>query len=376
MLGLVNSLYVAPRANQAILDLEQALRSQASYEIQPRVFYEDFKNTVLYVQDVRSGTGAANWRQVFMADISDPDAPKITTAASATVVSDSTQELLMRLRNGTEDEPVPGQPQQSNISTFAITDLPFASSQQSEGHLGRLDTAIYAMPMRELIEQTHGPDGKRFQIELHKRFAYPAACLVLMLVAVPLGVIRGAAAKARHWSSPSCWSFSITPCPWSASQWAGKTRFPLFSQCGRQTLSSPSAASSCCGRWPAVSSRSAAWPAWADAPRPNPLPLSIPKAPCSGRLARLQARLPERRPARTAPCPTESFLAFSTQYVVLEFLKMFALVLMGFVLLMLVFTVFDRLSDILRNHISFTVVATTSPTSPLACSTRSRLWLS
>ncbi len=87
LLGLANSLYVAPRANQAILDMEQALEtSQASYEIQPRVFYEDFHNFVLYVQDVRSGTGAANWRQVFMADVTDPTNPQITTAASATVV--------------------------------------------------------------------------------------------------------------------------------------------------------------------------------------------------------------------------------------------------------------------------------------------------
>jgi lipopolysaccharide export LptBFGC system permease protein LptF len=33
LLGLVNSLYVAPRANQAFLALEKALASQASYEI-------------------------------------------------------------------------------------------------------------------------------------------------------------------------------------------------------------------------------------------------------------------------------------------------------------------------------------------------------
>ena len=88
VLGLANSLYVAPRANQAILAMDKALASQASYEIQPRVFDEDFRNYVLYVQDVRSGTGAANWRQVFIADVSDPAAPKITTAASATVVGD------------------------------------------------------------------------------------------------------------------------------------------------------------------------------------------------------------------------------------------------------------------------------------------------
>src|SRR6516165_866495 len=109
LLGLVNSLYVAPRANQAILDMEQSLAaSQASYEIQPRVFYEDFHNTVLYVQNVRSGTGAANWKQIFMADMSDAGTLKITTAESATVVNDSTQELLMRLRNGQQHEGVEG----------------------------------------------------------------------------------------------------------------------------------------------------------------------------------------------------------------------------------------------------------------------------
>jgi lipopolysaccharide export LptBFGC system permease protein LptF len=130
LVGLINSIYVAPRANQAILDMQQELEtSQASYEIQPRVFYEDFRNFVLYVQDVRAGTGAANWRQVFMADVSDPANPQITTAASATVVNDTSQDLLMRLRDGSRHETVAGQPQQYNISTFATTDMPLALGQ-------------------------------------------------------------------------------------------------------------------------------------------------------------------------------------------------------------------------------------------------------
>ncbi len=70
--GLVNALYVIPRANQGILDTQRALESsQASFEIQPRVFYEEFKNAVIYVQNVRAGTGVSNWQRVFMADVSD-----------------------------------------------------------------------------------------------------------------------------------------------------------------------------------------------------------------------------------------------------------------------------------------------------------------
>ncbi len=154
LLGLANTLYLAPRSNQAILKMEQSLEtSQASYEIQPRVFYEDFKNFVLYVQNVHSGAGPSNWDQVFMADVSDPANPKITTAATATVVNEGSQELMMRLRDGAQHETVPAEPTEYNISTFVTTDLPLALSQTSDVHLGRMDTAIYALPLPALLNR-------------------------------------------------------------------------------------------------------------------------------------------------------------------------------------------------------------------------------
>ena len=351
LLGLVNSLYISPRANQGILDLDSALASQASYEIQPRVFYEDFKNTVLYVQDVRSGTGAANWRQVFMADITDPSAPKITTAASATVVSDTSQQLLMRLRNGTEHDPVPGESKQYNISTFVINDLPFAASQQNEGHLGRLDTTVYALPMNELLQQTHGPDGKRFLIELHKRFAYPAACLVLMLVAVPLGV------TSRRGGKSSAWVFTILLVivyyslslvgialgrqnwiPTFLAVWSTNILFALGGILLLWQLASEKQVFSFIATW------------MARTPKPKIAnPAKTIGSSLGGLRARLQAR-PQRRAGRGA------FPRILDQYVMLEFLNVFALVLMGFILLMLVFTIFDRLGDILRNHVKMITV--------------------
>ena len=48
MVGLANSLYIAPRSARALLDLEASLKSsQASFEIHPRVFSENLKNYVL-----------------------------------------------------------------------------------------------------------------------------------------------------------------------------------------------------------------------------------------------------------------------------------------------------------------------------------------
>jgi len=64
--SMLDTLVLAPKAAAAMRHLEESLaNAQASYEVQPRVFYEDFKDYVLYIQDVRSGAGAANWRESF-----------------------------------------------------------------------------------------------------------------------------------------------------------------------------------------------------------------------------------------------------------------------------------------------------------------------
>ena len=84
--GLVNALYFVPKGASDLLKLEDELKSsQASFEIQPRVFYEGFKNYILYVQDVPSSGGAASWRHVFLADLTQPANPNVITAEQASV---------------------------------------------------------------------------------------------------------------------------------------------------------------------------------------------------------------------------------------------------------------------------------------------------
>ena len=352
LIGLANSIYVAPRANQAILEMQQALAvSQASYEIQPRVFDEDFPPYVLYVQNVVAGTGASNWRQVFMADTTDPSTPLITTAASATVVDDSSQELLMRLRNGTRHETVAGQPLQYNIQRFESTDLPLALSQQSTVQLGRLDTAIYALPMGALIQRTHGPDPKRFLIELHNRFAYPTSCLVLMLVGVPLGV------GSRRGGKSSAWVFTIAlvvvyySLSLVGTALGRQDKIPVFIAIWLANLLFASVGVFLLWQMASGGDVLNAVTGWASrSPRPEPTAEAKPnKGPVARLLGWFQPR-PQRATARSA------FPRILDEYVVLEFLKMFVLVLAGFVVLMLVFTFFDLVGDILRNHIRLSTV--------------------
>ncbi len=200
IVGLANSLYLAPRSARALLDLESSLKSsQASFEIQPRVFYEDLKNYVLYIQDVRPAAGAAVWHHVFLADLSQAAAPAITTADQAIVIAGPANTpdagtLRLHLLNGSQHQTSATDPNQYNISTFATTDVPIELAAPDDTHVSRTETPILALPLTRLWHL--GQTGDRaataanniYRIEFNRRISYPCACFVLMLVGVPLGL--------------------------------------------------------------------------------------------------------------------------------------------------------------------------------------------
>ena len=191
--GLINSVFIAPGAARALLHYEEhSKNSQISVEVQPRVFYEDFKNYVLYVQDVEPGAnGAALWKHVFLADLTHPASPHIITADEALVFGSRGGSLRMQMSNGSRHDLAAQDPSRYDISTFASTDLPMPTGQQEEDtRLSRRDTPLQAMPLHDLWQRIHagGSDTQPFRIELQRRFAFPTACLVLMLVGVPLGL--------------------------------------------------------------------------------------------------------------------------------------------------------------------------------------------
>jgi LPS export ABC transporter permease LptG/LPS export ABC transporter permease LptF len=369
-IGLINSLYIEPRANQAILDVQKELEtSQASFEIQPRVFYEDFKNTVVYVQNVLAGTGASHWQRLLIADVSDPTSPGITTAESATVAQDKqdkghdSQGMLIQLRNGSQHDMVANQPGQYNITTFAVTDRPLTFSPQSEVSLGRLDTPLYALGNRELWGLSHGPEGKRYLIELNRRFAYPLACMVLMLIGVPLGT----AARRGGKSNGIIFTILLVLVYYLLSDfgiaWAKQGRLPafigvwlanfVFAAAGLFLLSQLATGG-------AVLSFITAW--FSRAPKPQAddagEETSANAGSEEGNEAGWQASLKARYQRRFRPnlgrtlhrFKPKGFPLILDEYVLREFLKMFAMVLAGFVLMMLVFTFFELIGDILRNH--------------------------
>jgi LPS export ABC transporter permease LptG/LPS export ABC transporter permease LptF len=198
--GLANALYFAPTAAGNLLKLESDLKnSQASFEVQPRVFYEDLKNYVLFVQDVPAG--APVWHHVFLADITEPANPHVTTADQALVANSTpgdSQGLRLHLLDGGEHQFSASDPTHYKIATFASTDERLQLDSQDSTHISRMDTHLHALSLHELWQRTNGigspnspvtaADARAARIEFNTRFSYPFACLVLMLIGVPLGL--------------------------------------------------------------------------------------------------------------------------------------------------------------------------------------------
>lgn len=201
-LALINTVYVAPRSEAALARLQDKLKSsQASFEVEPRVFYEDFKNMVLYVEDVKPGSGSALWKGVFLADVTLPQEPKITMAERGVVVPEG-QNLHMHLEDGMQQDADPKQPSQYQISTFQQTDIPIALPESADQTKPEL-VPVAELSTRELWRRAHAGGmgmgsymgnsdtqvkARWYAVEFQRRLALPTACLVLALVGIPLGL--------------------------------------------------------------------------------------------------------------------------------------------------------------------------------------------
>jgi len=181
---LLMTVWLGPLALRTFRDLENRLRTtQASFQVQPRVFDERFPRMVLYVQDVEAlGT---RWRGIFLAESGSKGRSQLTLAESAIVIADpSGSKVQFHLRNGATHEYDPREPDRYSVSTFGESDLPVAVAE-----LPGRRTAPTSNGERSLAQllAVEGAGRKDALVELHRRLAFPAACLVFALLGVPVG---------------------------------------------------------------------------------------------------------------------------------------------------------------------------------------------
>ncbi|HWY69371.1 MAG TPA: LptF/LptG family permease [Terriglobales bacterium] len=342
--ALLNNVVIAPRSAAALANLQNSLKtSQISFEVQPRVFYEDLKGYVLYVQDVEPASGAAVWRNVFLADISNPAAPKVTLAQRAIVVTEG-DTMRMHLENGSQQETDPKNPDQYTISTFDQTDIPIPLPAAGPAPSRDLLPAA-ELKSSELLyrARTEVPAKARwYWIEFHRRLALAASCLVLMLVGIPLGLSSKKGGKSTGFVLTILlvflYYFSLSAgiafarqgkVPPALGVWSADILFALAGLVLLRRVQQSSI--------DVVSFRIV----WSDIAK---------------RFSREKSQAEVSISASPLRKRSSRFPQILDDYVLRQFLEYLGLILATFVVLTLVFTFFELLGDIIRNRIALITV--------------------
>jgi LPS export ABC transporter permease LptG/LPS export ABC transporter permease LptF len=195
------SLWLTPYATwKSYKILNQLVAAELTAEVQPRVFEEQFPNRILYVGDVKPGA-VTRWRNVFIADLTPADeqkkedhdrgeGPRITVASDAIAVPDvARNEIQLALENGATYEAGKDVLEYYN-TTLRNGGQVLAATKPNEVH-AKGYTEIDTLPLYRIAY--HDPSLSQDQsiearIELHQRLALPPACFLLALVGIPLGV--------------------------------------------------------------------------------------------------------------------------------------------------------------------------------------------
>ncbi|HEV3220582.1 MAG TPA: LptF/LptG family permease [Candidatus Acidoferrales bacterium] len=378
--GLGISLWLGPLTQRTLHSLEdEMLASQASFQVQPRVFNESASKLVLYVENV-SATGT-NWRGVFLAGATRDKSSELTLSGEALVVADPAQgKIDLHLHNGSTHEYQPSDPDNYRLETFSTSDLPIEIGDMSQEARTAAKKPELEKSLRELITTT-GPGARDAAVEIQRRFAFPVACIVFALLAVPLAARPRRGGRALGFIVTLllvCGYYLLTvigaglarqgKVPAVAGIWtaniiiaiAGLALLPGMEQIRGSSWFSR------IGDWFAETYKN-----WqerrhnAHQPgRPKPVPdgnrAGTHGAKEAGSGESAKRRVIPLRPVRAAITRTKHRSGFPQMidiYVLRNFIFYFVLVMTVFTFLFEIFTFFELLDDIARNHASFIVVS-------------------
>jgi LPS export ABC transporter permease LptF/LPS export ABC transporter permease LptG len=179
-----------PDANQTYREIiARVVSERAEEQVRPRVFFEDFPNTVLYVREIAPGGG---WQDVIAVDTRNPSQPTLFVAKSGRmVVNRDAQTIHMMLIDGAQHTTKSADPATYEIARFK--EMLIALDPQSvfpRTGPARGEKEMTIAELREHIAMLAGRNlpHHNLVIEIHKKFSIPVACLVFAVLAVALGV--------------------------------------------------------------------------------------------------------------------------------------------------------------------------------------------
>lgn len=243
-LYLIN--YVMPKGNQQFVALRAELTAaSAERVVKPRVFYDEYENLMIYVNDLDPSNG--QWKGVFVADSRGDTSQDTNTtpAAMADQMAQSpssseaegvgalthqsgqrvivanrgnisleraTKEIWMNLYDAETHVWDPRRPDRYDHTDSATQRILLPTRGSGTGAIdsGTLTRSFREMSLAELLHQERtlrrGHDetdrvARNFAlVEIHKKFAIPFACIAFGVLGLPLGITNRRGGKSSGFS--------------------------------------------------------------------------------------------------------------------------------------------------------------------------------
>ena len=183
-------LEAMPNANQTFREISnQIVMDRAEGEVRPRVFFEDFPNLVLYVNEVP--IGGTGWNDVLAADSRDPAQQVIFLAKRGRMVIDrNARTIQMVLEDGTRHRTDLNNPNNYEVARFQSTILtldPESVFPRKGPARGDRELSIEELSAKAEEMRAQGLSPHNQVMEIHKKFSIPVACFVFALLGLALG---------------------------------------------------------------------------------------------------------------------------------------------------------------------------------------------
>ncbi len=183
---------VLPRSNQAQLSLIHEMSATGlAYEVKPRVFFEELEDYILYVWDTPP---QEQWRGVFLADAVATGSNLMIVAESGRLQFDDSGHPGLVLTNTVMHEIEQlDRGDDLRIRTdqtyrVRLEDDWNARSQQKVSRKSRRAMTIGELQTLAADPSANPADRRLAEVEIHKKFSIPAACLVFGVFGLALGL--------------------------------------------------------------------------------------------------------------------------------------------------------------------------------------------
>lgn len=185
------AVYVMPKGNRAFRGLVYELTQHKAYVgITPRIFNDDFKGMVLYVNNV--DTSGRTLENIFIADERDPELSHAIVARKGVVLSNAKLKVLaLRLIDGEihHDSKDLKSSDTIQFQTYELAlDLPQFGHDSAPGEVGESEMSLGELWQKIRTAEVRDVKYNIMLMEFHEKFALPFSCLVLGFIGLSLAV--------------------------------------------------------------------------------------------------------------------------------------------------------------------------------------------